>query len=178
MLEDISNLNQSTANPTKKFYDVLMGNNVKQDNLLNMVKNAGGDVEHTKALIDTLGRVVNTPVQTIIKGTRVAAENSIKEANQEGIVKAAIENLTKGRYNKELFNLSLGGESSQARIWGALSKLPVEDRIVGLHNVLEGMKYLGAEGAQIPAKAVIHNNTPDSTPTNIYKGISSAVLGR
>ncbi len=177
LIQDINKLKISTANPTKQFYDTLVGTPEKQDNFLGMIKNSGGDVNAAQSLIDTLGRVVNTPVQTIVKGTRVAAENSIKEANQEGIIKSAVEQITKGNYNKELFNLSLGGPSSQTKILNALSQSPLSDRIVGLHAILTGMKSLGPEGANIPVKAAIHNTTPDSSQTQIYRGIAPAILG-
>lgn len=120
----------------ESLYNNLWKTPEQQDKFIDIVKKAGGDPQVAQDIMYTANHAINTPIQKILSGTRVAAETNKESADKLGVIKQAWNALTTNEYNNALLKLSLGGAPAQAEIIAAMHGASLGDKIVALNKAL------------------------------------------
>lgn len=153
----------SVMTPMQSVYNNLFKTPAQQQVFLNTVQRAGGDTKAAQDAMYTINRVINTPVQKILSGTRVASETTATAMSRDGPIKQAIRELTTNDYNRAMLQLTLGGGDNHQTLIKAMNTPTLGDRIVNLNNALKAVaskvpglsstaQAIGA--ANVPARAI------------------------
>jgi len=185
MLENIDNikggagsvdLNGQMTPPLKQVANALWGTQPQVNNFLAMVKASGGDVDVAKNLIYTVNHVVDSPVNTILKGTRVGAETTAQKVQSEGIIKEAIGELTTNDYKRSALQLFLGGGDNHATLIKALDTPTLGAKIVNLNAALKSIPGVtptidAATQSGIPSKMVMQSHDVKAAEKSVSNAI-------
>lgn len=120
----------------ESLYNNLWKTPEQQDKFIDIVKKAGADPQVAQDIMYTANHAINTPIQKILSGTRVAAETNKDSEDKLGIIKQAWNSLTTNDYKNALLKLSLGGAPAQAKIIAAMHGKSLGDKIVALNQAL------------------------------------------
>lgn len=105
----------------------------KQSNFLSLVEQSGGDVSHANDVISIVNQIRKSPLETLIAKP---ANNSALPSSVRSAVGNFVSNLSTGRYNKAILNLSLD-PTWKEKIAEVMAKPTPVMQTLGLSKILE-----------------------------------------